>query len=299
MTDRAIAASDVHKSFGEKHALRGFDLDVEQGSIVGFVGPNGAGKSTFLRVLVGLIEHDSGDVTALGLDPRTSSLEIRRRCCYLPGETSVYQNMTGAEFLEFAIGFYPSRRQLPDFARELFDLPMNQKVRAYSAGMKQKLALLGTLTPDVELYLLDEPDRALDATARLLLRELLREMRSAGKSVLMSTHHLAEIDATADRTVFLFDGRHVPDDDVARARQLLRRQLRLRLEPDTALPDGTECVERQPDGMVRVRTSGEPLEWLRRIPATSIRTAEVGATRLEDLYSVLTEEHAADPGRAS
>jgi ABC-2 type transport system ATP-binding protein len=285
-----IEARGVAKAFGERRALAGFDLELGPAEIVGFVGPNGAGKSTFLRILLGLVPRDAGAVAVLGLDPARDDLAIRRRVAYLPGETSVYSFMTGTEFLRFALGFHPRTQELPRAAAELFELPLDRKIRQYSAGMKQKLALLATLRPDVELYVLDEPDRALDATARLQLRELLGWLRGRGKSVLLSSHHLAEVDALGNRCVFLFDGRRVADDRLAQARETLRREVRLRLCRELALPDGTRSVDREPDGSLRIMVEGDPLQWLARLPGEAVLSAEVGATRLEDLYRALEQD---------
>ena len=282
----AVAAQGVHKRFGANRALTDFELEVARGEIVGFVGPNGAGKSTFLRILIGLVRRDAGAVAVLGLDPTRAGLAIRRRVAYLPGETSVYPYMTGREFLDFALGFYPRQLDLPD-GGELFELPLAQKIRRYSAGMKQKLALLATLRADVDLYLLDEPDRALDASARLELRKLIVWLREQGKSVLLSSHHLAEIDALANRTVFVFDGRLVADRRVVAARERLRAEIRVRLARPTDLPAGYSSAEPQHDGTLRVMVDGDPIAWLAALPAGSVLAAEVGATRLEDLYRTL------------
>src|SRR5262245_15188553 len=145
-----VTMRGVAKSFGTRAVLRDADLEIGAGEVVGLLGPNGAGKSTCLRLLVGLVFRDAGALAVHGLDPATQSLAIRRKTAYLPGETAVYTNMTGAEFLEFALGFYErrdaalERQLLTDFA-----LPLQQSVRTYSAGMKQKLALLAALVPDV------------------------------------------------------------------------------------------------------------------------------------------------------
>jgi ABC-2 type transport system ATP-binding protein len=283
-----VSARGVSRRFGERQALLGFDLNVGAGEIVGFVGPNGAGKSTFLRILLGLVSRDAGEVQVLGMDPATDDLSIRRRAAYLPGETSVYAGMTGEEFLRFALGFHPRTQTLPRHAMDLFELPLQRRVREYSAGMKQKLALLATLRPDVELYVLDEPDRALDATARLRLRELLAWLRAEGKAVLLSSHHLAEVDALANRCVFVFAGQRIAEERVAAARAELRHEVRLRLATKVELPDGTDLVDPLPDGTLRVLVAGEPLPWLARLPAEAVLSAEVGATRLEDLYRALS-----------
>ena len=106
MTEPAVKIRALQKRYGERDVLRGLDLRVERGQLLGLIGPNGAGKSTLLRTLVGLVPRTAGDVRLFGLDPETASLEIRRKTCYLPGETGVYQQMRGAAFLDFTLGFY-------------------------------------------------------------------------------------------------------------------------------------------------------------------------------------------------
>ncbi len=291
MTD-AIALRAVRKNFGDKVALLQLDLAVPVGAIHGFVGPNGAGKSTGLRILVGLLRRDAGEASVLGLDPNQHALAIRRRTCYLPGETNVYSHLTGDEFLQFALSFYP--RQHADLRRELlatWELPLSRKVRTYSAGMKQKLALLATLLPDVELYVLDEPDRALDATARMYLRDVLRRLNQRGKTLLLSSHHLAEVEALASALTFVIDGSTVPSARVDHARAELRHVVRLRpRQQDPPLPDGVRQQTLEPDGTLRLTIDGDALLWLHRVEPSLIDSVEVGATRLEDIYQALTAE---------
>jgi len=289
MTDRVVELSKVGKIFGDRQVLSDVTMHVDRGEVVGFVGPNGAGKTTSLRILVGLSFRDCGSVQVLGMDPEPDALSIRRRCCYLPGETSLYHNLTGREVLDFSLGFYGSidtafERRI----REAFGLPLEQKVRKYSAGMKQQLALMATLIPDVELYILDEPDRNLDPAARWVLRDLIADLQQRQKSVIFSSHHLAELDAVAKRLVFLLDGEIVDPAEIDAARRALRTELRLRLTGGTELPGGTDSVHREPDGTLRVRTKGEPLTWLSQIDSAHVVSVEVGATRLDRIYQVLT-----------
>ncbi|MBK8100423.1 MAG: ABC transporter ATP-binding protein [Planctomycetes bacterium] len=297
----AIEVQGLGKAFGSRRVLVGIDLVVPAGQLLGLVGPNGAGKSTLLRSWIGLCRRDRGRVQVLGRDPAVESLAIRRRTCYLPGETGVYHQMTGAEFLAFAHGFYRSHRH--DLLERLlgaFDLPLQQRVRSYSAGMKQKLALLATLVPDVDLYLLDEPDRALDASVRCVLRDALLELKAAGKSIVLSSHHLSELETIADRLEFLFAGRFVDATALQAARARLRHRLRLRLLDGTTLPAGARILGHEPDGTWIVEADGEPLDLLRSLPAAHLRAAEVGVVRLEDLYQVLEQTvPTATPGSAT
>jgi len=284
----AIVCRGLGKSFGGTPVLRDLSLVVPAGELLGLVGPNGAGKSTLLRTLVGLVGRDSGAVAVLGLDPGREPVAVTRRTCYLPGETGVYLQMTGAQFLAFAGGFHPRR----DEARErrladAFELPLRRKVRGYSAGMKQKLALLATLAPDVDLYLLDEPDRALDASVRLLLRDELRAMKALGKTIVLSSHHLSEVESLADRLVFFWQGALLADGEVAAARAQLRRRPRVRLRPGAVLPAGARELRREPDGTLVVETDGDPMAWLRGVPDGVVDSAEIGVPRLDDLYDAL------------
>jgi len=286
----AVLVEGLCVGFAPREVLHRVDLQVGTGELLGLIGPNGAGKSTLLRTLVGLVQRQAGAVQVVGRDPARDPLGVRRTTSYLPGEAGVYLQLTGAQFLDFALGFH---RQL-DHARrqrlqERFALPLQQKVRSYSAGMKQKLMLLATLVPDVELYLLDEPDRALDASVRFQLRDELLAMQQAGKTIVLSSHHLGEVEALADRLVFLLDGAFVPEARLAAARATLRRRPRVRLCPGHGLPAGASLVQREADDTLVVATDGDPMDWLRSLPAGVVDSAEIGIPRLEDLYQLLLQ----------
>ncbi len=293
MSEPAVDCASVRKAFGAREVLRGVSLQVARGELLGLVGPNGAGKSTLLRALVGLVRRDAGSVSVLGLDPARAGVAVRARTSYLPGETGVYAQMTGARFLAFARGFY-RRHDAQREARLLaaFALPLHQKVRTYSAGMKQKLAVAAALAPDVDLYVLDEPDRALDASVRFFVRDVLLDMKRAGKTIVLSSHHLGEVETLADRLEFLLDGTFVAPQRLVAARAQLRQRPRVRLRDGASLPAGAREVLREPDGTLVVATDGDPMAWLRAAPAGAIDSAEIGIPRLEDLYALLLQ-HAA------
>lgn len=297
MSEAAIEIRDLRKAYDQRDVLRGLELSVPHGQLLGLIGPNGAGKSTLLRSLVGLVHRSSGALTVFGHDPSQDSLAIRKRTCYLPGETGVYHQMTGERFLKFALGFYgelcAERKQR---LLDQFELPLHKKVRSYSAGMKQKLALVATLVPDVELYLLDEPDRALDASVRFFLRDVLREMKEQGKTIVLSSHHLSEVETLADRLEFLLDGQFVGEGRLQRARAQLRRQPRIRLRGDAALPPGAKLIRKELDGMLVVETEHDPMQWLKTVPQDLVASAEVGVDRLEDLYQLLLADEERQAG---
>ncbi|MGE3173128.1 MAG: ABC transporter ATP-binding protein [Planctomycetota bacterium] len=284
----AIAVHGLHKSFGGKPVLHGLDLQVAPGEFLGLVGPNGAGKSTLLRILIGLYQPTDGAVSVCGLDPTRQALAVRRRCSYLPGETSVYQQMTGADFLAFAQSFQHRRDAATEQRlRALFALPLTARVRSYSAGMKQKLAVLAALSADSDVYLLDEPDRALDATMRMELRQVLESLRAAGKTVILSSHHLEELRVLATRLEFLREGRLVAHAEVEAARAELAHRFRVRLRTATPLPPGARTLGRDGDGSLLLESDEPPADWMRRLPPGAVLAAELGSVSLEDLYDRL------------
>jgi ABC-2 type transport system ATP-binding protein len=287
----AVTVRGLDVRFGDKRVLRGVDLVIARGELLGLCGPNGAGKSTLLRTLLGLVPRQGGEVLVGGRDPARDPLGVRRTTSYLPGENGVYLQLTGSAYLDFALGFFPQHdRDRRERLLAHFALPLGQKVRSYSAGMKQKLALLAALVPDVDLYVLDEPDRALDASVRFVLRDELLAMQRAGKTILLSSHHLGEVEALADRLVFLLDGSFVADERLAAARASLRRRPRVRLAAGRALPAGARELHREADGTLVVATDDDPMQWLRACPEGAIDSVEIGIPRLEDLYQLLLQQ---------
>ncbi len=282
-----VQVRGLSKTFGDLNVLADLDLCVGRRDFLGLVGPNGSGKSTLLRILVGLHRRTRGDCAVFGLDPEREPIAVRSRLSYLPGETSVYREMTGAQFLEFAVAFHAHvdatrTRRLT----ELFALPMRQRVRAYSAGMKQKLAVLAALAVDAELYLLDEPDRALDATMRMELRGILREMWKQGATFVLSSHHLEELRDLASRLQFLRSGRWIADAELRVAEAALRQRARVRLTND-APPQGARIVRRCGDGSWIIECDGDPLAWIAAQQSGATLAFEAGDPRLDDLYELL------------
>lgn len=218
-----ISVSKLVKTFGSTRALDGLDLSVSTGEIHGFLGPNGAGKSTTIRVLLGLLRRDSGDVTVLGGEPWRDAVRLHRRLAYVPGEVNLWPNLSGGEaidlFGELRGGLDPKLRA--DLL-ERFELDPSKKCRAYSKGNRQKVALIAALASDVELYILDEPTSGLDPLMDAVFREYVSGLREAGKTVLLSSHILAEVEALCDRVSIIREGRTVESGTLSDLRHLTR-----------------------------------------------------------------------------
>src|SRR6266516_3488556 len=198
--ENAISISGLHKSFGRTKALDGLDLQVPAGEVHGFLGPNGAGKSTTVRVLLGLLHADSGDVRLLGGDPWKDAASLHRRLAYVPGDVNLWPNLTGGEVIDLLgrLRGGVDVKKRDDLLRR-FDLDPTKKGRAYSKGNRQKVALVTALASNVELLLLDEPTAGLDPLMEEIFRECIQEERRSGRTVLLSSHILAEVEALCDR----------------------------------------------------------------------------------------------------
>ena len=218
-----IELHDVVKTFGTTHALDHLDLTVEQGEVHGFLGPNGAGKSTTIRVLLGLLRADSGTATMLGGDPWHDAATLHRRLAYVPGDVSLWPNLSGGEVIDVLARM---RGGLDEARRtemlERFDLDPTKKARTYSKGNRQKVALVAALASRADLYLLDEPTSGLDPLMEAEFQKAVLELKQEGATVLLSSHILAEAEALADRISIIRAGRVVQSGTLAELRHLTR-----------------------------------------------------------------------------
>jgi ABC-2 type transport system ATP-binding protein len=209
------------KDFGRFRALDGLDLQVAAGEIHGFLGPNGAGKSTTLRILLGMLRATAGEVRLLGGDPWADATRLHRRLAYVPGDVNLWPQLSGGEVIDLLgrlRGGLDERRRADLLTR--FDLDPTKKGRAYSKGNRQKVALVAALSSDVELLVLDEPTSGLDPLMEEVFREVLAEERDRGRTVLLSSHILSEVEALCDRVSIIRDGRNVETGSLAQLRHL-------------------------------------------------------------------------------
>ena len=219
----AITVAGLRKTFGSTVALDGLDLEVRTGEVHGFLGPNGAGKSTTIRVLLGLLRADAGDVRLLDGDPWREAAALHRRLAYVPGDVNLWPNLTGGEVIDLLSrlrGGYDEQRRATLLER--FDLDPTKKARAYSKGNRQKVALVAALASDVELLLLDEPTSGLDPLMEAVFQDCIREESANGRTVLLSSHILAEAEALCDRVSIIRGGRTVQSGTLAELRHLTR-----------------------------------------------------------------------------
>jgi ABC-2 type transport system ATP-binding protein len=229
--EMAVEVSGLTKSFGSVHALRGLDLTVPRGQVTGFLGPNGSGKSTTIRILLGLLRADAGRVTLLGGDPWVDAVRLHRSVAYVPGDVTLWPNLTGGEAIDIlsrlSAPLDPRRRAT---MLERFELDPTKKARTYSKGNRQKVALVAALASEAELLVLDEPTSGLDPLMEAAFTESIREVKAAGRSVLLSSHIFSEVERLADRVTIIRDGATVESGTIAELRHLTRSQLTVGLD---------------------------------------------------------------------
>ncbi|HTU15934.1 MAG TPA: ABC transporter ATP-binding protein [Solirubrobacterales bacterium] len=237
--DNAIEVSDLVKTFGPTRALDGLNLEVSTGEVHGFLGPNGSGKSTTIRVLLGLIRADSGRASLLGRDPWKEAVPLHRRIAYVPGDVNLWPNLSGGEAMDLLSalsgGIRPERR---DELCERFELDPTKKGNAYSKGNRQKVALVAALASDAELLIFDEPTSGLDPLKESIFQNCVNEIRGDGRTVLLSSHILAEVESLCDRVTIIREGRTVETGTLSEMRHLTRTSIDVVTErPVTGIGD--------------------------------------------------------------
>ncbi|MBN0046954.1 ABC transporter ATP-binding protein [Streptomyces actuosus] len=296
---KAITVSGLHKSFGRTPALDGLDLEVGTGEVHGFLGPNGAGKSTTLRVLLGLLRADAGTAQVLGRDPWRDAVELHRHIAYVPGDVTLWRNLSGGEVIDLygrlrqggraerggrSDGLDPRRRAE---LIERFELDPTKKGRTYSKGNRQKVALVAAFASDVDLLILDEPTAGLDPLMEEVFQRCVAEERGRGRTILLSSHILSEVEQLCDRVSIIRRGRTVESGSLADLRHLTRTSVAAEL---AGPPDGLARLPGVHDldvqgRRVRLQVDTDRLDAvLRRLSEAGVRSLTSTPPTLEELF---------------
>ena len=286
MTD-VISVAGLVKRFGSTTALDGLDLTVREGSVHGFLGPNGSGKSTTIRTLLGLLRADAGTVTLLGGDPWRDAVALHRRLAYVPGDVSLWPKLTGGETIDLLARLRGDADQgRRDELIERFELDPTKRARTYSKGNRQKVALIAALASTAELLVLDEPTSGLDPLMEAEFQRCIREVRDEGRTVLLSSHILAEVEALCDEVSIVRGGRTVQSGSLSELRHLTRTSVTAELDavPDIQAVPGVHGLE--VDGS-RVQLDVDTAhlgELLAVLSAAGVRSLDCRPPTLEELF---------------
>ncbi len=221
-----IRTTDLTRSYGQHLALQPLSLDLEAGQVLGLIGPNGSGKTTFLRMLVGLVPATAGSVEIDGVRLRGDGKNVRERATFCPGELGFYPELTCRAQLRWCLrGRHRDAEQTAIQIADRLGLPIDQRLRSFSHGMKRQVLFSAAMAPDVPLRILDEPTEGLDPTKRAQVLDIIEEQVEDGRTVLLSSHHLGEIDRVCERMLFLAGGELIGDEVASALAERSRRLL--------------------------------------------------------------------------
>ncbi len=287
MSDAALCADNLSKRYGPVLALDGLTLEVPAGEVFGFLGPNGAGKSTTIRLLLGLARPSAGHVSIFGVDARDVA-RTHRSIAYVPADVALWPQLTGAEILELLARTGPGIDVA--YRDELvgrFALDLSKPARAYSTGNRQKVALVAAFATRAPLLVLDEPTSGLDPLMEREFRHAVAEARRQGRTVFLSSHQLAEVEAVCDRVGILRAGRLVQVATVTELRRLHRADVTVTYTgaaPDLAGVPGVDAVESTADGHLRFALTGPLGPALRTLAAADVASLAVREPSLEEIF---------------
>jgi len=283
-----LKVNNLTKKFGNFTALDGINLEVNQGEVYGFIGPNGAGKTTTIRILLGILKATSGTATIFGQDAWTDAVEIHKRIAYVPGDVSLWPNLTGGEVIDLFVKLRGANNQnRREQLIKRFDLDPSKKCGTYSKGNRQKVALIAAFASDADLYILDEPTSGLDPLMELVFQECVQEIKAEGKSVFLSSHILSEVEKLCDRVSIIRQGKIIETGSLQELRHLTRTRVRV----ETAKPienlteiTGVYEVEEFPGGAA-FQVEGDRLgEVIKYISNYDIISLESAPPTLEELF---------------
>lgn len=239
MTEQILQLEKVQKKFGKFEALKDITFSIERGEVLGFIGPNGAGKSTTIRILLGMLKKSGGTAKIFGKDVWKNDTEIHENISYVPGDVYLWPNLTGGEIIDLLLRLNGQKRSAK--TEELikkFQLDPKKKARTYSKGNRQKIALIAALSQEAELYIFDEPTSGLDPLNEMTFQEEVMDLKEAGKSILLSSHILSEVEKMCDRIAIIREGVIIETGDLATMRHLTR------LEVNVTTQDSLEGIEK-------------------------------------------------------
>lgn len=286
----AVEINGLTKTFGRTRALDGLDMSVARGDITGFLGPNGAGKSTTIRVLLGLLRADGGTARLLGGDPWRDAVALHRRIAYVPGDVTLWPNLTGRQAIDFLArlrgdGTVDTRRR--DELLERFELDPDKKARTYSKGNRQKVAIVAAFSCNAELYILDEPTSGLDPLMEKAFQRCVQEVAAEGAAVLLSSHILAEVEKLCTNVTIIRGGRAVKSGTLAELRHLMRTTVTARTRADARPLQRFPHVHdfHTEDGQIRFSVDRIELDrTMSELTGMGIDELTVTPASLEDLF---------------
>ncbi len=288
MTALTLETQSLTKKFGKYTALDGVNLKVNKGEVFGYIGPNGAGKTTTIRVLLGILQASSGSAKVFGKDAWNDAVEIHKSLAYVPGDVNLWPNLTGGEVIDLFVSLRgKSNTTKREKLLKMFDLDPSKKCRTYSKGNRQKVALVAAFASDADLFILDEPTSGLDPLMEQVFQECVLEQKKSGKSILLSSHILSEVERLCDRVGIIREGKLVETGTLGELRHLTRVTMHVQTEKQlTGLNQlqGVHDITEIQDGVSFGVDSAKIGEVVAFLAPFGVKKLESTPPTLEDLF---------------
>ena len=286
--NEVIKVQGLQKKYGKIQALKDVTFSVNSGEVVGFIGPNGAGKTTTIRALLGIIKSDAGTANIFGMDVWKDSIEIHKRISYVPGDIALWGNLSGGEIIDLFIKLHGNgSREKRDYLIKKFELDPKKKAKSYSKGNRQKVGLIAALSVAADVYIFDEPTSGLDPLMEAVFQEEIDKIKDSGKSILLSSHILSEVERLADRVVIIRQGKIVEEGTLDELRHLTSSAVTMESELDASILANIEGVSDFSinDKTVKFSVDNEHMnKVLGKIATLNVKKFEVVPPTLEDLF---------------
>ena len=284
-----IQIENLTKSFGQLKALDEVNLEVKKGEIHGFIGPNGAGKSTTIRVLLGMLKADAGNITIFGKDAWQEAVAIHERIAYVPGDANLWPNLTGGQVIDLFLNMRNSAidNKRRDELIKYFELDPTKKCRTYSKGNLQKVLIISALASDADVYILDEPTSGLDPLMERKFQDYLLALKAQGKTILLSSHILSEVEKLCDHVSIIRKGKIIEEGTLEELRHLTRTNFEVSSPENLAgleTIEGVHQVERENSTTTFQVDSENVNEVIQLLSHYEITHLTSTPPRLEDLF---------------
>ncbi|AGY44121.1 ABC transporter ATP-binding protein [Lactococcus lactis subsp. lactis KLDS 4.0325] len=285
---KLVEVKGLQKNFGQFQALKDVSFEVNAGEVLGYIGPNGAGKSATIRILLGIIRATQGKVQIFGKDVWQDSIEIHKKIAYVPGDVYLWPNLSGGETIDLFLKLHgASNQEKRDQLIKKFDLNPKKKVRSYSKGNRQKIALIAALATEAELYIFDEPTSGLDPLMEAVFQEEVKALKAAGKAIILSSHILSEVEKLADRVAVIRKGEIVETGTLDDLRHLTRYQYKVETEQEAvALKELSSVHDLQiKENEATFQADSDAIdEILKTLLLYGVKKLEATPPTLEDLF---------------
>lgn len=283
-----VSVNNLTKRFGKFTALDGVNMEVNEGEVYGFIGPNGAGKSTTIRVLLGILKATQGNATIFGQDVWSDAVDIHKQIAYVPGDVNLWPNLTGGEVIDLFVKLRGSNnKSRREELIKAFNLDPTKKCRTYSKGNRQKVALVAAFASEADLYILDEPTSGLDPLMEQVFQEYVMQVKNEGKSVLLSSHILSEVEKLCDRVGIIRQGKIIESGTLSELRHLTRVHMLVETkQPLTSLHElkGVHAIEEREQALSFQVDAEELDNVIKHISQFDIVKLESVPPTLEDLF---------------